>query len=249
MKKSIKLIIVVGISLILNLCILCACNPLTRTPKPQRSHKTIILDKSECFNEIKQYSQQSEIFFFDCDLTNFSLLEIEQVSYNISITGVLIDKKEQSHQVLDLNEQADIACVTNYKVSNSQYIYGFSIVSRVMESKADHYKNDELIYTSENKFYKRDSFTSIKDLYNNGTSNVGGANYIDISFYPNGYNSYYTSSSYLKLESNINNWWEDINILAQPVYIITWNKKYDPNNLTIHQIIDYFTDNSIYTKK
>lgn len=246
MKKAIKIIMTLTLFIIITF-IICACN--TTEPVPKHGIYKLVLDKSTSFYEIKQYTKLTDIYLFDCDFSNFSYLNIKQTSYNIYLSGYLIQQENANHKVLDLNEQTDVAFISNYQVSDSQYIYGFSIVSRIMESKANHYINDELAYTSDNEFYDATSFTSIKTLHNNGISNLGGANYVAVpnGFFPPDYTNNYTSSEYLKLSSSIDSI-APIQILAQPVYIITWNKAYDSSHTAIYQIIDYFTANAIYTK-
>ena len=227
-------------------CTACSLFSGSATKSSKNYEDTIYTDKSAALDEIKLYTLRDRLYYFDCDFTSFSSIKIQQKTYNIYVNGKYYTPSGTKHKALDLSESADVAIVANYRVQDS-HIYGFSIVSRMMESKMDHYVNNAYQYTSENAYYDAQTFSSIKKLYNNGTSNLGGAHYPNVSddYYPEDYKSNYTTSEYLKVSGNIN-YGSLGEVLATPVYIITWDKDYDKEHTAIKSIIKYFTAHATY---
>ena len=76
---------------------------------------------------MKQYVKRDEVFFFDCNFSEFDALTITQKSYNISVKGYFLSDENSSHQYLDPNEAIEVYFVANYKVEESEYIYGFRL--------------------------------------------------------------------------------------------------------------------------
>ncbi len=244
MKKRFK-ILILSLVAIMAASALVACDP--QVGKPKYQYKQFILSRPDCISEMKMFAKRDEVFFFDCDFSNFDALNITQTSYNISVNGYFLSDEASAHQYLDPDKAIDIAFVANYKVEGSAYIYGFSIISRILEPKKTYNNNNENQYTTDNIFYDENSFTSVNELGDNGTSNGGngGAVAVPDGFLPSNYLQNGTYYEYLKLKGNL---MTGLTILAQPVEIVTWNKAFDPDKATIHQIIDYFNAHATYQK-
>ncbi|MDE5563205.1 MAG: hypothetical protein K2J01_06655 [Clostridiales bacterium] len=122
-----------------------------------------ILPKIDCITKIKKLLDCTNVYFFDCDFSEFEDITITDVSYNISISGYLI-KNRSNTEVLDLNESADIKFVTNYKIMTNSNCFGFSIISSVMQPKV--YRTDLSGNTTKtpSQIYDKFTFTSIDNI-------------------------------------------------------------------------------------
>lgn len=224
---------------------MCGCDTIFNVPKqPQRTFHTFILSKEDSIDELKAYLNVEQIYFFDCDFENFEGCEISQISYNIFVAGYLSEDKG-THPRFDMTKQVEAAIVANYKVADSDFIYGFSVACRVLEPGYSKANSD---YSNQNDLYDSDDFDNINDLYNNGTSNAGGEHFIAVpdDFFPTDYLYNNTTSEYLKIEGNLDSAFDTIKILATPVFVLTWNKNYAHDYTDIYKILDYFNHNAVY---
>lgn len=163
MKK--KKLIAIILSIFTSLFILISCQkPNNNDDKDNIAiYQNEILPKTDCITRIKKLLDCTNIYFFDCDFSEFEDITITDVSYNISINGFLI-KNKKNEEILDLNESADIKLVTNYQIITRNNCFGFSVISSVMRTKANHYSNNEFEYTNPNQIYDKFTFKSTEDL-------------------------------------------------------------------------------------
>ena len=214
-----------------------------------------ILSKEACVSEIKQLLQVDELYYFDCDFSKISNIEILDSSYNISVWGKFIEK--DGRQIIDLSQQAEVKIVANYKIVSNGKAMGFSIVSSVMTPGMKHYKNDVLEYETQNQIYTKETFSSFSELKgDNGKGTIYGSNNtIDSIVVPDNFYASKLSSSlnpisyYRKYSGTL----YDIKVEHTPLYVVTHYEDYesfdrDENFATMEKIKSYLNDNAIYKK-
>lgn len=226
--------------------------------KPTRiDRKKTICSKEVAISKAKNLLSTDDLYLFDCDFSRIESITIKNISYNLCVSGYILSKdKEES---IDMEQQAIIYIVSNYSIESNDKCFGFSIIASVLIPKMDHYVNNEFSYTNPNKIYTKETYSSIKDLHNNGETTYGGnicVAEIEIpkDFYTLDFlqNAVSVKSSYLKIEGDINSS-GPIKVIDTPVSIITHYKNYEDknsmlDNSTTKKLIKYFTDNAIYTK-
>lgn len=236
-----------------------ACNITeTRYKYKNRQHNNEILSKEACITEIKRLLQVDEIYYFDCDFSNISDIEIVDSSFNISVIGTFLQDDTTGEQILDLNKQAEVCIVANYRIQSKGKCVGFSIVSRVMTPGAKHYKNDVFQYETQNEVYDSTTFTSFSELtgeYGNGTTYQSNVT-VDEIIVPDNFYSFNLSTSlnpvsyYRKYSGSL----YDIKVLHTPLWIVTHYENYksfhdDELFSTMARIRSYLNGNATYTKK
>ena len=204
----------------------------------------------------KSLLQVDALYFFDCDFSSIKEFTITDISYNLCVSGYY---KEGNDELIDLNKQTDIKIVSNYKIESNGTCFGFSVIASILTPKMDHYINNELVYTNPNVIYDSTTYTNIKSLYNNGqTVYQGNNNVIEISVPDNFYpinklnNAVSVETNFIKIEGDINSV-RPIKVIDTPISILAHYKNYDDKNAenehpTIKLLIEYFTENAIYTK-
>lgn len=200
--------------------------------------------------------QVNDLYFFDCDFSNIDAFTITDISYNLCVSAYY-EKGNNEH--VDLNKQADIKIVSNYRIESNGTCFGFSVIASTLIPKMDHYVNNEFAYTNPNIIYDSTTYTNIKSLHNNGqTVYQGNNNTLEISvpnnFYPiNTFsNGVSVETNFIKIEGYINSS-GPIKVIDTPVSILAHYKNYTDKNAenenpTIQILIEYFTEHAIYTK-
>ena len=234
-----------------------SCNT-TGTQYKDRKYNNRILSKEACITEIKHLLQVDEIYYFDCDFSNISDIEIVDSSFNISVTGTFLKDDSTGKQILDLNKQAEVFIVANYKIQSKGKCVGFSIVSSVMTPGTKHYKNNVLEYETQNEVYDSTTFTAFSELKGdngNGTIYQSNNTIYEIEVPENFYNfnlstSLNPISYYRKYSGSL----YDIKVLHTPLRVVTHYENYenfkdDELFSTMERIKSYLNENAIYTKK
>ncbi len=234
-----------------------SCNT-TGTRYKDRQYNNKILSKEACVTEIKHLLQVDEIYYFDCDFSNISDIEIVDSSFNISVIGTFLQDDTTDEQILDLNKQAEVFIVANYKIQSKGECVGFSIVSRVMTPGMKHYKNDVLEYETQNEVYDSTTFTSFSELKGeNGNGTIYQSNTtVNEIIVPDNFYGFNLSTSlnpisyYRKYSGSL----YDIKVLHTPLWIVTHYENYenfkdDELFSTMERIKSYLNGNATYTKK
>ena len=234
-----------------------SCNTsVTRYKDRQYNNK--ILSKEACVTEIKHLLRVDELYYFDCDFSNISDIEIVDSSFNISVIGTFLKDDTTDEQIIDLSKQAEIFIVANYKIQSAGKCMGFSVVSRVMTPRMKHYKNDVLEYETQNEVYNSTTFTSFSELKgDNGNGTIYGNNSTIVEIIvPDNFYSVDLSTSlnpisyYRKYSGSL----YDIKVLHTPLWIVTHYENYekfkdDELFSTMERIKSYLNENATYTKK
>ena len=240
------------------LCVGCSNSSQANSSTPARTNnQKTICEKENAITQAKSLLQITDLYFFDCDFSHMESIVIEDVSYNLCVSGYILTKDDKKY--MDLNQQVIMYIVTNYKIQAADKCFGFSVVASVLISKMDHYVNGEFSYTNPNEIYTQYTYSSIKELHNNGAGtsqgNIG-VEEIEVpkNFYP--VNSLYDAvslkSNYLKIEGDINSP-APIKIIDTPIKLIAHYANYEDSksmseNSTAKNLITYFTNNAVYTK-
>ena len=251
-RKSIISFCFLLIILAISLIFLVGCNStLSRI-----SYQKTICSKEEAISKAKSLLQVNDLYFFDCDFSNIDAFTITDISYNLCVSGYY---EKNSNEHIDLNKQADIKIVSNYRIESNGTCFGFSVIASTLIPRMDHYINNEFVYTNPNIVYDSTTYTNIKSLHNNGqTVYQGNNNTLEISvpysFYPINTlsNAVSVETNFIKIEGDINSS-GSIKVIDTPVSILTHYKNYNDKNAenenpTIQILIEYFTENAIYTK-
>ena len=223
-----------------------------------RQYNNKILSKEACVTEIKRLLQVDEIYYFDCDFSNISDVEIVDSSFNISVIGSFLKDDLTGNQILDLNKQAEVFIVANYKIQSKGECVGFSIVSSVMTPGVKHYKNNVLEYETQNEVYDSSTFTSFSELKgDNGNGTIYQSNNtVNEIIVPDSFYDFNLSTSlnpisyYRKYSGSL----YDIKVLHTPLWIVTHYENYekfkdDELFSTMERIKSYLNKNATYTKK
>lgn len=234
-----------------------SCNT-TETRYKDRQYNNKILSKEACITEIKHLLQVDEIYYFDCDFSNISDIEIVDSSFNISVMGTFLQDDTTDEQILDLNKQAEVFIVANYKIQSKGECVGFSIVSSVMTPGMKHYKNDVLEYETRNEVYDSTTFTSFSELKgDNGNGTIYQSNItVNEIIVPDNFYGFDLSTSlnpisyYRKYSGSL----YDIKVLHTPLWIVTHYENYenfkdDELFSTMERIKSYLNGNATYAKK
>jgi PBP1b-binding outer membrane lipoprotein LpoB len=253
MKKT-KKIVSLLILLLLFILLLSACSS---SPQDKKVNcENTILTKSEIIKQIKDLLIISDIYFFDCNFNNMEDIKIIDTSYNLSISGVLLYNDSTEKYYIDLNNQASIEIVSNYKIETNSKCFGFSIVSSAMQGKMDHYVNNKLDWTNPTIIYTADTYEKVEELHNYGQityqENKLVVEEIKVpqSFYPcNLYNACSVEAIFHKIKNSD----DKIKILDSPVKLITHYSSFEDKNeekeaTTIKKLISYFYNNGSYSK-
>ena len=251
-RKSVFSICFLLIILVIPLIFLVGCN----FTSSKISYQKTICTKDEAISKAKSLLQVNDLYFFDCDFSNIDSFKITDISYNLCVSGYY---EEGNNEHIDLNQQADIKIVSNYRIESNGTCFGFSVIASTVIPKMDHYVNNEFVYTNPNIIYDSTTYTDIITLHNNGqTVYQGNNNALEISvpnnFYPINTlnNAVSVETNFIKIEGDINSS-EPIKVIDTPVSILTHYKNYNDKNAendnpTIQILIDYFNENAIYTK-
>ena len=213
-----------------------------------RQYNNIILSKEACNTEIKRLLRVDEIYYFDCDFSNMTDIEIIDSSFNISILASF-SVDSDNEQFIDLFKQAEVFIVANYKIQSEGKSLGFSIVSSVLSPSTSEKPNE--IYN--NTTFK--SFSELKSDNDNGTI-YGSNNTINEINVPKNFYSVNLSNSlnpisyYRKYSGTLH----DITVLHTPIWVVTHYENYDSFNddesfATMKKIKSYLNINAKYTKK
>ncbi len=220
------------------------------------SYQKTICSKEEAVSQAKSLLQVNDLYFFDCNFSDMDAFTITDISYNLCVSGYY---EEGNNEHINLNKQADIKIVTNYRIESNGTCFGFSVIASTLIPRMDHYVNNEFAYTNPNIVYDSTTYTDIKTLYNNGqTVYQGNNNTLEISvpnnFYPINTlsNAVSVETNFIKIAGDINSF-GPIKVIDTPVSILAHYKNYTDKNAenenpTIQILIEYFTEHAIYTK-
>lgn len=234
---------------------LCSCNTSSYDYKNSQINNKIY-SKEAGIAEIKKLLNVDNIYFFDCDFSDMSEVNIVDSSYNISVWGQFIYDNNLSRQTIDLSKQASVTLVANYKIESKSTCFGFSIASEVMSTGSKHYKNGVFQYETENEIYSSETFKSFADLQGeNGSGTIYGTNntitnlYVSDGFYPISLSKSLNPISYYRKYDVKNN---DITVLDSPIYVVTHYENYDAYQEDTFSIMkkinSYMIQNAIYRK-